>query len=51
MLLKRDLSLLLGTSSAREKGFLRVFSTIGAIAAMPRAVKRLHPTPGSDLTA
>src|ERR1700754_5336662 len=33
MLLDADLSLLLGTSSAREKGFLRVFSTIGGIAA------------------
>jgi hypothetical protein len=31
MLLDADLSLFLGTSSVREKGFLRVFSTIRGI--------------------
>jgi hypothetical protein len=36
MLLDADLSLLLGTSSAREKGFLRVFSTIRGIELVPR---------------
>src|SRR6195952_804799 len=51
MMLKRDLSLLLGTSSAREKGFLRVFSTIRGIAAMSLPAKHLHHAPGSDLTA
>jgi hypothetical protein len=49
MLLDADLSLLLGTSSAWEKGFSRVFSTIGGIAAMPLPVKHLHHAPGSDL--
>jgi acyl-coenzyme A thioesterase PaaI-like protein len=51
MLLKRDLSLLLGTSSAWEKGFLRVFSTIRGIVAVPLPVKHLREPPGSDLTA
>jgi hypothetical protein len=34
-MLDADLSLLLGTSSAREKGFLRVFSTNGGAAKSP----------------
>jgi len=51
MLPDADLSLFLGTSGAREKGFLRVFSTIRGIAALPLAVKHLRRTPGSDLTA
>src|ERR1700710_2888055 len=36
MLLKRDLSLFLGTSSGWEKGFFRVFSTIRGFAAAVR---------------
>jgi acyl-coenzyme A thioesterase PaaI-like protein len=51
MLLDADLSLFLGTSSVREKGFLRVFPTNRGIAAMQLPAKHLHHDPGSDLTA
>jgi hypothetical protein len=40
MLFGYDLSLLLGTSSRGEKGFLRVFSTIRRIELAPRTQRR-----------
>src|SRR3954466_3797308 len=50
MMLDADLSLFLGTSSRGEKGFLRLFSTIGRIS-QRRPANSLRSAPRSDLTA